>query len=61
MDWAGRMYAREDKMAQHSVYYLGLNNLLFLHGFPAQVLLPLLAKSQFLGSFTYSREMRLSA
>ena len=37
MDWAGRMRAREDKMAQHIVYCLGSKNLFFLHGFLVQV------------------------
>jgi hypothetical protein len=46
------MHAREDKMAQHIVYCLGSSNLIFLHGFLVQVLLP------FAGTVTYSREMR---
>ena len=36
-----------------------LSWVLFLHRFAVQVSLSLLAKSQFLGAFTYSREMRL--
>jgi hypothetical protein len=61
MDWAGRMNAVEDKMAQYNVYWLGSNNLFFLYGFLVQVLLPSLAKSQFSGAFTRRRETHLSA
>jgi hypothetical protein len=61
MDWTGRMHAREDKIAQHTVYCLGAKILFFFHGFLVQDLLPLLTKSQFLGAFTCRREMCLSA
>jgi hypothetical protein len=47
MDWAGRMHAREDKMTLHNVYCLRSNSLFFLRGLLVQVLLPLLAQSQF--------------